>query len=84
MVRHRALERLRTVSTRTLVVQAGRDVLIDPRNSERLAEALPNAQMLRFPLAGHGIIHQEATALNAALREHFSACEASPTQYTEP
>ena len=76
VVRHRALSRLSAVTAPTLVVQAGRDVLIDPRNSDRLAEAIPSARILRFPLAGHGIIHQEAHALNQALRDHFATCEA--------
>jgi len=73
--RHRALARLSAVSAPTLVVQAGRDVLIDPSNSDRLYTSLPNAKLLRFPDAGHGIIHQEAEALNQALRDHFATCE---------
>ncbi len=70
--KHRALKRLGAVSARSLVIQPGRDVLIDPRNSELLAQALPKAELVRFPEAGHGIIHQEADALNSRLLAHFA------------
>lgn len=75
--RHRTIERLKSVGTRTLVVQPGKDALIDPRNSETLAKVLPNSELVRFPDAGHGIIHQEADALNARLLAHFAACESA-------
>jgi len=79
VARHRALNRLGAISAKTLVILPEKDVLIDPRNSERLAEVLPNCELVRFPQAGHGIIHQEAPALNAQLLAHFEECESTFT-----
>jgi pimeloyl-ACP methyl ester carboxylesterase len=48
------------------------DILIRPTQTDRLAERIPNAQVLRFDDAGHGVTFQKAAELNAALREHFA------------
>ena len=53
------------------------DRLVNPAHNDRLAELLPNARLLRFDGAGHGIIFQEAERLNRALLEHFAAAEAN-------
>jgi pimeloyl-ACP methyl ester carboxylesterase len=61
----------------TLLVRPGKDILIRPTQTDRLAERIPNARVLRFDDAGHGVTFQKATELNAALRDHFSRNELS-------
>jgi pimeloyl-ACP methyl ester carboxylesterase len=46
--------------------------LIRPTQTDRLAERIPNAQVLRFDDAGHGVTFQKAAELNTSLREHFA------------
>lgn len=73
MLRHRAGHRLRRLDgLPTLIVRAGRDRLIAPEESDRLARLLPHAQLLRYDDAGHGIIRQCAARLSADLLAHFA------------
>ena len=73
--RHSTEPRLHQIRTPTLLVRPGRDILIRPSQTDRLAARIPNAEVLRFDDAGHGVTFQEAAALNAALRTHFSRFE---------
>jgi pimeloyl-ACP methyl ester carboxylesterase len=50
--------------------------LIRPTQTDRLAARIPNARVLRFDDAGHGVTFQKAAELNAALRDHFASNEA--------
>ena len=61
----------RQLDVPTLIVQPGQDILIHPRQSDRLCSCLPNARLLRLDDAGHGLIYQCADRLNEALDEHF-------------
>jgi pimeloyl-ACP methyl ester carboxylesterase len=49
--------------------------LIRPTQTDRLAARIPNAEVLRFDDAGHGVTFQKAPELNAALREHVGRHE---------
>ena len=69
--RHSTESRLSQIDTPTLLVRPGRDILIRPTQTDRLAERIPNAEVLRFDDAGHGVTFQKAAELNAALRAHF-------------
>ena len=74
---HRTAHRLAELrDLPTLLVRPGRDLLIRPKQSDRLAKLLPTAQVLRFDASGHGIIRQCAEPLNRALLEHFAAADA--------
>jgi 3-oxoadipate enol-lactonase len=73
VMRHNTLSRLPALGVPTLVVQPGLDQLVDPAASEHLAAAIPGSTLVRFPSAGHGVILQEAEALNARLLEHFAS-----------
>jgi 3-oxoadipate enol-lactonase len=70
--RHSTESRLSQITTPTLLVRPGKDILIRPSQTDRLAERIPNAQVLRFDDAGHGVTFQKAAELNAALRGHFA------------
>ncbi len=79
IARHRAgplLKRSRRVrDIPTLIVRPGVDLLIRPKESDRLAALLPHARVVRFDDAGHGVIRQQATALNEALLSQFAAAD---------
>ncbi len=77
---HRTASRLGRLRTPTLVVRPGRDILVSPRNSDRLARAIPGARVARFEDAGHGVTFQCADALNRELASHFAAAEARMAQ----
>jgi pimeloyl-ACP methyl ester carboxylesterase len=51
-------DRLPHINTATLLVTGTEDVLTPPRNSYMLAEKLPNARLVTFENAGHGVIYQ--------------------------
>ncbi|MFW2389825.1 MAG: alpha/beta fold hydrolase [Polyangiales bacterium] len=69
--RHSTESRLGQIQAPTLLVRPGEDILIRPSQTDRLAERIPGARVLRFDDAGHGVTFQKAPELNAALREHF-------------
>jgi pimeloyl-ACP methyl ester carboxylesterase len=70
--RHSTESRLPQIQLPTLLVRPGKDILIRPTQTDRLAERIPNARVLRFDDAGHGVTFQKAAELNAALRGHFA------------
>ena len=70
---HRRLHQLEHIPT--LILQPKRDVLVHPKGSTRLANAIPNATLVTFPDAGHGINVQSATAVNQHLLQHILAAE---------
>ena len=70
---------LSSIQCPALVIQAQEDLLVHPKHSESLAQAIPNAKLISFEHAGHGIVRQSNIDLNAVLREHLSeAASASP------
>ncbi|MGB8330890.1 MAG: alpha/beta hydrolase [Polyangiales bacterium] len=74
--RHSTESRLSQIQLPTLLVRPGKDILIRPTQTDRLAERIPGSRVLRFDDAGHGVTFQKAAELNAALREHFAAHDA--------
>lgn len=79
--RYSTESRLRQVLTPTLLVRPGKDILIRPSQTDRLAARLPNARVLRFDDAGHGVTFQKASEINAALRDHVAAHTPTPRQH---
>lgn len=72
VTRHSTEARLDGLETPTLLVRPGKDILIRPSQTDRLAARIPNARVLRFDDAGHGVTFQKARELNEALRSHFA------------
>lgn len=70
--RHRTERRLSQIRLPTLLVRPGKDILVRPAQTDRLARRIPHAEVLRFDDAGHGVTFQKAAPLNVALREHFA------------
>ena len=77
ILRHASARRLRHLTVPTLVVMAGQDALLPPKGCEALARIIPNSRLVRLPDAGHGVIGQCPDAVNAALRDHLAAADAS-------
>lgn len=75
IARHDTRRRLGTLELPTLIVKAGKDVLIRPVASDRLRTLIPHARLVEIPDAGHGVIFQSAAQVNQALREHFVSTE---------
>ena len=82
--RHSTESRLGQIRTPTLLVRPGRDILIRPNQTDRLAARMPGAQVLRFDDAGHGVTFQKAAELNAALRTHFAQRASSVEAHARP
>ena len=73
ILRHRTASRLPELAgLPTLVVKAGKDVLVRPRECHRLHTLIPGSRLVEFEDAGHAIMHQCADRLNETLLEHFS------------
>jgi 3-oxoadipate enol-lactonase len=72
---HDVTGELRRLTVPTLVVRPGRDLLVRPSNSDRLARLIPDAELFRLDDAGHGVTHQKAAELNARLMQHFRAAD---------
>ena len=71
--RHRTEERLGQLRLPVLLVRPGKDILIRPIQTDRLAARIPGAHVLRYDDAGHGVTFQKRYELNEALRAHFRA-----------
>ena len=75
ILRHRTYDRLSTINTPTLVVQAREDLLVKPKHSETIAQLIPHARLLSLSGAGHGVIRQSKIELNGELTQHLSEAE---------
>lgn len=84
VMRHSTEARLGRIETPTLLVRPGQDILIRPTQTDRLAARIPNAQVLRFDDAGHGVTFQKARELNEALRSHFTTSAERNRTAAEP
>ncbi|MCB9738290.1 MAG: alpha/beta fold hydrolase [Deltaproteobacteria bacterium] len=74
---HRTADRLsRLADLPVLLVRPEKDLLIAPSQVDRLHRLLPHAEVLHVD-AGHGLIRQIPSQLNAALLRHFAAAEAT-------
>ena len=76
VMRHRTRSRLgQLAATPTMVVKAGQDALIRPRESDRLHALIPGSRLVEFPGSGHAILLQCAAGLNTALLDHFGQAD---------
>lgn len=76
---HNVTSRLRELHHPALVLQPGRDVLVDPRGSEALAAGLPNATLMRFDEAGHVLPREYPADFNRAILDHLAEVDARAT-----
>lgn len=75
VIAHDARKRLREIKLPTLIVQPGQDILVRPKNSERIHKEIRHAEVLRLGDAGHGAVFQSADQINAKLLSHFAGAE---------
>jgi pimeloyl-ACP methyl ester carboxylesterase len=67
----------------TVVVQAGRDLLVRPSACRRLHAAIPGAKLVVFEEAGHALLHQCAERLNGLLLSHFGEADSRRRETAE-
>ncbi len=72
VMRHAAADRLHQIEMPTLLVKPGRDILVSPREVERLKHLIPHAELVEYEDAGHGITFQKARELNERMLSHFA------------
>jgi len=77
ILRHSTGERLTGFRRPTLIIKPAKDILVPPRNSDRLRRRLAHARLLELDDAGHGAVFQKASEINDAIREHVADAERS-------
>jgi 3-oxoadipate enol-lactonase len=70
-VGHDAHDRISAIEAPTLVVTGTEDVVVDPRNSELLAERIPDARLERVP-GGHLFFWEDPTRCATLVKEFLS------------
>lgn len=73
---HSTADRLDRLSMPTLIIKPGQDLLVPPRQSDRLHSLIRGSELVEYPDAGHGITFQCADALNERLLGHFAKHDA--------
>lgn len=66
------VERLHEVAAPTLVIWGERDRWLSPETGDRLAAAIPGAQRVDIPAAGHFVAEDEPERVAEALLAHFA------------
>ncbi len=56
----------------TLIVQGKKDILIHPKQSEKLQRSIPGSRLVCFPQGAHGLTLELAGPLNRLLLAHFA------------
>lgn len=72
---HDVLDRLKEIKIPTKVVGAGGDILVPPRFSEQIAQAMPDAEYVLLENIGHGVNVENPDQFNAMLLEWFQRNE---------
>jgi pimeloyl-ACP methyl ester carboxylesterase len=72
-IAHDAFERLNAVRAPALVIVGEDDVCTPPRYAVELSHALPRAQLVRIPAAGHCAVFERPDEVARAIGEFFAA-----------
>lgn len=72
---HNTQKRLKNLTKACLVIQAQGDLLVNPKHSLALQKAIPNAKLVSFKEAGHGIVRQSNISVNEHLLQHLQEVE---------
>ncbi len=64
---HNTYDRLSEIKVPTLVIAGGNDELIPSENSPILAQRIPGAELVMYPKARHGYLHEVAAEATAAV-----------------
>lgn len=71
--RRGVFEELPRITAPALVIVGDEDVATIPAKAERIAKAIPNAQLVRIPKAGHSSTVEQPQAVNAAILEFLGS-----------
>lgn len=69
---HSTADSLPNLRLPTLVLRPDLDILVRPVQSDRLAALIPNAKLVGFADAGHGLIRQRPPQVAEQLLKHFA------------
>ncbi len=69
VMRFESCNRLHLIRAPTLVVGGGRDIILPVENSKVLAERIPNARLVIYSDAGHGLVLQKQDELAGLVRD---------------
>ena len=72
VMRFDVTHRLDELTLPTLILRPGEDILVEPKHSIRLMDRLPNARLVSYEDAGHGLIFQYAQEVNAEIAKHVA------------
>lgn len=64
-----AYDRIAQIQAPTLVLTGGADVVVDTRNSDLLAELIPDAKLVRIPDRGHLMVWEDSEEVTRIVRE---------------
>jgi pimeloyl-ACP methyl ester carboxylesterase len=73
-------EKLGLIEAPTLVVRPGRDHLVRPEWTERIADLIPDAELAVIPKSGHSIGRRSAARLTALLRLFLAETGQAPSE----
>ncbi len=69
-------DRLKSITTPTLVLHGGADLLLPVSNGRIIAREIDGSRLRIWDEAGHALNHEEAEAVNAELLNHLQTAEA--------
>ncbi len=64
----------------TLIIKPEHDILVRPKQSDRLHGLIPHSRLLSVPNAGHGLLRQAVDTINRGLLEHFADADADASR----
>jgi len=70
--RHQTAEFLPAITAPALVLAGSRDVFTPPRVQQRMADLIPNAEIVWFPDGGHLLPVEEGDGIAAAMIEFLA------------
>jgi len=68
-------DRLKTISSRTLVIHGEDDRICMPEGARMLAKQIPNAELKMFKQAGHGVLEEKWQEVKPAILDFLKRCD---------
>jgi pimeloyl-ACP methyl ester carboxylesterase len=74
-IAHDALDRLGEVRARTMIIVGRDDICTPPRYSDELYDAIPGADLVHIPGAGHCAVFEQPRFVSEAIQQHLGVQE---------
>lgn len=75
IVKFDTYNRLKTISSRTLVIHGEDDRLVMPEGARMLAKQIPNAELKIFKQAGHAVLDEKWQEVKPAILDFLKRCD---------